>query len=453
MAEIKKYHKPLNINIGMVIFAAIFIYVCICISMYFRTSHIRPYEVREGSLASDKLYTGIALREETVVEADSAGYVNYYVREGERAACGDLVYTTSASDTTALKSRAAEDVTLSESELSQLKSDVINFTHGFSEEDFGNTYNFKYSMKSAMLKFTGSTLLNELSSGNSGLRASYAPSTGIVMYWTDGLEGITADDITAEDFDSAKHAKNQLLSNEMISAGAPAYKICDTEEWAIVIKTDAATAADLEAEGYVKVRFLKNQLESWGAVSLISGADQGTYVKLTFNNSMVTFSNERYLEIELLVHDETGLKIPNTSIAQREFYLIPTDFVTLSGDGDSYGVLRDTILENGNKSTEYVTVSIYSEVNGKYYVDADALRSGDVLHATDSTRTCSVSEKATLTGVYNMNKGYADFRQIEILYQNEEYAIVKSNTDYGLNVYDLIVQDASTVTADQFIYR
>ena len=426
MAEIKKYHKPLNINIGMVIFAAIFIYVCICISMYFRTSHIRPYEVREGSLASDKLYTGIALREETVVEADSAGYVNYYVREGERAACGDLVYTTSASDTTDLKSRAAEDVTLSESELSQLKSDVVNFTHGFSEEDFGNAYNFKYSMKSAMLKFTGSTLLNELSSGNSGLRASYAPSTGIVMYWTDGLENTTADDITAEDFDSAKHAKNQLLSNEMISAGAPAYKICDKEEWSIVIKTDASTAADLEAEGYVKVRFLKNQLESWGVVSLISGADQGTYVKLTFTNSMVTFSNERYLEIELLVHDETGLKIPNTSIAQREFYLIPTDFVTLS---------------------------IYSEVNGKYYVDADALRSGDVLHATDSTRTCSVSEKATLTGVYNMNKGYADFRQIEILYQNEEYAIVKSNTDYGLNVYDLIVQDASTVTADQFIYR
>ena len=212
MAEIKKYHKPLNINIGMVIFAAIFIYVCICISMYFRTSHIRPYEVREGSLASDKFYTGIALREETVVEADSAGYVNYYVREGERAACGDLVYTTSASDTTALKIQAAEDVTLSESELSQLKSDVINFTHGFSEEAFGKAYDFKYSMKSAMLKFTGSTLLSELSSGNSGLRASYAPATGIVMYWMDGLESTAADDITAEDFDSAKHTKNQLLS-------------------------------------------------------------------------------------------------------------------------------------------------------------------------------------------------------------------------------------------------
>ena len=80
MAEIKKYRKPLNINIGMVIFAAIFIYVCICISMYFKSNHIRPYEVREGSLASDKLYTGIVLRNETIVDASSGGYINYYIR-------------------------------------------------------------------------------------------------------------------------------------------------------------------------------------------------------------------------------------------------------------------------------------------------------------------------------------------------------------------------------------
>ena len=125
--------------------------------------------------------------------------------------------------------------------------------------------------------------------------------------------------------------------------------------------------------------------------------------------------------------------------------------MTQSGDADSYGVLRETVLENGKESTEYVEVSIYSEVDGEYYVDADALRSGDVLQKADSTSEYKVSKKATLTGVYNMNKGYADFRQIEILYQNEEYAIVKSNTDYGLNVYDLIVQDASTVTAEQFI--
>ena len=64
----------------------------------------------------------------------------------------------------------------------------------------------------------------------------------------------------------------------------------------------------------------------------------------------------------------------------------------------------------------------------------------------------TVSKRATLVGVYNMNKGYADFRQINILYQNDEYAIVQSNTKYGLNVYDYIVLDAEAVSVEEFIY-
>lgn len=52
-----------------------------------------------------------------------------------------------------------------------------------------------------------------------------------------------------------------------------------------------------------------------------------------------------------------------------------------------------------------------------------------------------------------MNKGYADFKQINILYQNEEYSIVKSNTQYGLSVYDYIVLDATTVNEDELIYE
>ena len=62
-----------------------------------------------------------------------------------------------------------------------------------------------------------------------------------------------------------------------------------------------------------------------------------------------------------------------------------------------------------------------------------------------------MSKRATLIGVYNMNRGYADFKQINILYQNDEYAIVKSNTKYGLNVYDYIVLNADAVIDDQFI--
>ncbi len=52
-----------------------------------------------------------------------------------------------------------------------------------------------------------------------------------------------------------------------------------------------------------------------------------------------------------------------------------------------------------------------------------------------------------------MNKGYADFKQITILDENDEYAIVSSNTQYGLTVYDRIVLDAASVNTDDFIYH
>ena len=90
-SKIKKYRKPLNLNIGMIIFSVIFIYVVICVIMYFQTSHIVRYEVKEGSLAADTIYRGVILRDETVVYAQETGYVNYYAREGERVAKNDLV--------------------------------------------------------------------------------------------------------------------------------------------------------------------------------------------------------------------------------------------------------------------------------------------------------------------------------------------------------------------------
>ena len=92
------------------------------------------------------------------------------------------------------------------------------------------------------------------------------------------------------------------------------------------------------------------------------------------------------------------------------------------------------------------------EREGVYYVDESVLKVGDVLYQEDSVETCTVSKQASLTGVYNINKGYADFKQIDILYNNDEYSIVQSNTVYGLNVYDYIVLDATTVSEDELIH-
>ena len=68
--KIKTYRKPLNLNIGMIIFGVIFVYVIVCVVMYFQTSYIVRYEVKEGSLATNNIYHGVVIRKESVVYAN-----------------------------------------------------------------------------------------------------------------------------------------------------------------------------------------------------------------------------------------------------------------------------------------------------------------------------------------------------------------------------------------------
>ena len=69
----------------------------------------------------------------------------------------------------------------------------------------------------------------------------------------------------------------------------------------------------------------------------------------------------------------------------------------------------------------------------------------------DSPDRYQIGRTASLKGVYNINKGYAIFKQIDILYQNEEYAIVRTGTTYGIALYDHIALDGSKIHENDLI--
>ena len=53
-------------------------------------------------------------------------------------------------------------------------------------------------------------------------------------------------------------------------------------------------------------------------------------------------------------------------------------------------------------------------------IDGEEVGASDIIRKADSTETYQIgSGTARLEGVYNINKGYAIFKQIDILYQNE----------------------------------
>ncbi len=456
--KITKYRKPLNINLGLIIFGFIFIYILASVIIYLKNDQITPYEVKMGSLAVNNTYMGIALRDETVVTSDSSGYVNYYARENEKVAKGSMIYTVDATGKLAelVAGTAEEGSALSDKELTELKTSIADFSTGFQEDHFSRIYDFKYDIEGTVLKLANYKVLSSLDNlQNANLSDSvkfgYAPDSGILVYSIDGYEGLTVDQLTPELMNPEPYSKQQFHSNDLIAELDPAYKLITSENWSLIIEIDEARALELAEETYINVRFLKNGYESWGASSIIR-QNGAVYLKLDFTNSMITFATDRILEVELLTNTQDGLKIPNSSIVEREFYLIPKEYMTKGGNSGNDGFIKEVYLEDGSVSTEFVEATIYNSTDEDYYIDTSLFEIGDNVIMPDSTEKYAISKKATLIGVYNINKGYADFKQITILNQNEEYAIVKSNTEYGLSVYDHIVLKGNSVNEDDFIY-
>ncbi len=457
--KVRQFRKPANINIGIIVFLVILFYIIVCTFMYFTSKHIIGYQVKTGSLSVSNVYEGIALRDEVIVNSTGAGYINYYAREGEKVGMGNVVCTLDESgelQDLINKSSADGEANLSEQDLSELKNEMINFVSSFDKANFSTVYDFKFNIEGAVLKFSNKALLenlNELNARHGSGLVSFctAPESGIVVYSIDGFEDKSPMEVDESWFDKTAYEKKQLINNSIADVGDIIYKLSDNERWSILIPVERERAEELLEEQYVRVKFLKNQYESWGRVEIIEGTDGNTYVQLNFTNSMFTFVTDRFIDIELITNQQTGLKVPNSAIIEKQFYLIPTEYVT-KGNNSSTGVLKETYGEDGTSNTEFIPISIYAERENEYYIDDENLKVGDRIDKPDSVDSYTISKVANLTGVFSINKGYADFKQIQVLNNNDEYSIIKSNTDYGLVAYDYIVLDATSVESDEFIY-
>ena len=457
--KITKYKRPISFNPGVLVFLVIFVYIIIMVVSYFRQSHITPYEVKLGSLAINNTYKGVILRDETVVSSDFSGYINYYARESEKVNAYSMVYTVDSTGKLdeMINDESNDESSISNESLSDIKDSISSFAVSFTPDQFIKTYDFKYGIEGTVLKLANTAVLasiDKLRAENyaDSIDFGYAPASGIIQYSTDGYETLTAETITPEQVNGEDYEKKVLHSNDLISEGDNAYKLITSELWSIIIEIDEERAQSLAETDYIEVRFLQNNFTAWAGVSVLRQNGK-TYAKLDLNNSMITFASDRFVEIELLDNAREGLKIPNSAIVERTFYLIPEDYLTKGGNTGESGFNRESYLEDGTLSAEFVQATIYNNVDGMLYVDESVFNIGDYVIRPEDGERYAISKQASLIGVYNINKGYADFKQITILNQNEEYSIVKSNSEYGLAVYDYIALKGDSVTENAFIYE
>ena len=63
------------------------------------------------------------------------------------------------------------------------------------------------------------------------------------------------------------------------------------------------------------------------------------------------------------------------------------------------------------------------------------------------------TEREVFKGVYNVNSGYTEFRAIDILNESNDYYIVDSQDNYGVQIYDHIVLNASLTDENKIVFQ
>lgn len=455
-SKILQYRKKKYFNIGLVIFGIIFIYLVITVVMYLTAPHITPYEVREGSVLKDNAYTGLAIREETVVYSDASGYINYCAQNNGKVRAHTNIYALSAKKLELNSDTSVEDIVLTEEEQHTLLMKIQNFNENYKDSTFSDTYLLKNEIENMLQNITSQSKLDQintlLANGNPEAMTLYPTSDdGIVVQSVDGLEGLTKDTVTHKHLQKENYEKTEFQNNSKINAGDPVYKLITDEEWTLAVRLSQKSIESLAGKNFVKVRFVKDNQTLWAELD-IKAVDDKFIAFLSFSDSMIRYANERYLDIELIFEDQSGLKIPKTAITTKDFYVVPKSYLTSGGNTKEDGVLKQTVDKNGKKITEFLTANVYYEDNETVYLNPDLFETGDVLLKPESTETFELKEKQSLKGVYNINKGYAVFKQVRILGESEEYYIIEEGNSYGLSNYDHIALDSKNIKENDVVF-
>lgn len=457
-------------NVGMMIFLVIFLYIVFSVYSFFSRDQIRYYEVPDGSIVRQEQYTGVAIRMEEAVNAVASGYIHYFIQDSKRVAVGTDVYT--VDDTGALESYLKDHPELTKEMSSEQVADIryrlSQFSQTFKNSNYSYLYDTKFSLDATALEYSTLSDAQDLNAVLNQLGINYsqisADKAGVVSYSVDGYEGLTPESVTEKVFSLNGYKMNITKPGALIEGGTPVYKLITSSNWFIVFPVDADTKEKYQDIHKVKVHFIEKNISADASLDIYTASDGNNYGRLSLNEFVEQFCNERYIQFDIVINNKRGLKIPLTAITEKDFFIIPKDFMVTSPEGAT-GFMRQTMAEDGSgTTTEFVESEIYRRDEQYCYVtvtdsnDKRGVKLNDFVVRPDvvaggTADTYHVGPVKTLQGVYNINKGYCVFRQIVPIEQNNEYMIVEKNTDYGIAVYDHIVMNASLVSEGQLVYQ
>ncbi len=449
-------------HIGAAVFLLVFIYLCINLYIYATKEQVSIYEVQAQNLSYDNSFPAVCLRSEEVVESKYTGYVNYYIQSGRKCAKSSVIYSidSSGSNIYAALNADMEEISFSSDEIRSIKSMISTNMKDFNGSDLTWIDGFKRNLVENIYDYVSNNALEMMESmsasgsGSSEFHAVRTPKSGVISYTSDKYCGLTIDGVDSALFKNTDKTTSSLRATGLISSSDPVYRICDSEEWSIVaLVSEAFYINNLETRT-AKIYINGSVTPIEGNLKLLrKGEDYLAQIELS--KYMSEYIDSRFVSIEFDRETEVGLKIPQTAVTHKDYYLVPLSFFCVEDGYSGYVLKREVYdVDNGNVAYDNIyTPKYYSD--GYYaYIDMSVLNENDWLVNPETGDRMSVKLMPvnSLEGVYCVNKGYYVFTRIEKLRHNDEYVIVKKNTKDGLRLYDHIALNSSDAVEGKIIY-
>ena len=442
-----------RVNIGVIVFTAIFFYMAANSILYLTRGHVSFFEVEQGQIVDRDRFTGFILRDEKEVKSSENGYISFYVNNGEKAARNENVCLISKAQAGKKKSAS---YTLTKEDRSDIREQMLDFLKSYSDRDYAQVQDFDYDMSTIVNRAVSR---NDISTASAGKTSSYqavtADACGVISYTVDGLEGTSKKSITEETFSKAgSYSRKQTEAGSYVKASDPLFKVIKSDRWSIIIEPDEEQLERLQKmidkagdqSVPVEVEFVRQGFSTQADAEIFKNKGR-QYVSLTIDDYMNTFCNDRYVDINLVWNSFSGMKIPAKSIAKKDFYMIPSEYLVTDSSSDQKG-----FYIKGGSGTEFIKPDVVLTSDDYCYVDHDDMASGTVLVNNKTGKTYSVSSTAALDGVYNINRGYTQFCPIKILYTYGDYCIIENASSNLISLYDRILLDGSDAHDGEVVY-
>ena len=456
--NIIRVKKKKDVNIGIVIFIVILLYVLFHVYTFFTKREIPLYEVQPGEMYITSQCEGLILREEELVYTEIAGYINYYFSEGSRISKNCTVYSIDSNrDMYDLLSGSATEIKLSGDDLQNLKQLLQeNLVYRETERNISEK---KAAVVSGYQRLIDTMLMEELNQivTSTGIISNFhvvsSKQSGIISYMMDDFTDYTIQDITKESFDK-KDSASSLYSIDLTAANSPVYKIITGDSWSIIVLlTDTLYGQLLGKEN--ATFYLDNDFKVTAPINCFK-KDGAYFAEITMDKYLSNYTSRRFININFEVEHIEGLKLPESAITFKDYYRIPEEYLVLGGNegAQTKGILVEEFnTDTGTTQYTFKEADIFYSNDGFAYIDCLDFEKETYISTPDmASRVMLYTFVNKLEGAYNINKGYAVFKRVERLKTENGYVIAKKNSVSGLSAYDHIALDAENVVEDAVIY-